>query len=271
MQPWVLAAKRLAVGQSKRFRCCGSTPAAVIFNNTDSYSMYCHRCKGNHYERKKYVVLNPVTQVNKMSLEIPQDSVPISSDYYIEYLVFNFLHTKNMALAYFPNNINITYSPKAKRVIFNDAESGVVLGRYIPNKSTDEHPCKWVNYESKTPYAIVHKGVNPTTIILTEDYFSAIKVAFALRKSDMNYDDFQVIANLGTGISKALRAYIASASFKHGICMFDGDKAGYAGAFQFHKRLRVFCEKISNCIHNGLDPKDMQVHDIVKYLKEISR
>lgn len=250
--PWLKACKKLPVGATARFRCCGRDAAGVLYNNPDAWEYYCHRCKHAGKERKQFVqqavsLPEPRVQPAPADLKRVDDVSAVTQSQ-----IYAFLATKGIM----PEMIgDALWSDSAKRLVF-PVSSGLYLGRAM----TSHQSPKWIQYGGKSAFAyIAPKKQSVQGIILTEDFLSAKKVQHILNRYGAG--DMAVIALLGTRLDKKLKMWIAENNFPV-LLMLDGDEAGYAGTARIRRELRPFV-KTSTFAVEGKDPKDMQAQEIL--------
>ena len=255
-EPWLRACKRLAIGQSNRFRCCGKTPAAVIYNKPDAWSMYCFRCHKTVNERKQYqrIELHPEPRVQPSA---PADAICVSqASADTQHFVYSFLASKGIMPEMVPE---VEWSDKSQRIIFR--VGAATLGRAVHQR---QQP-KWVMYGTPTPFVVAAPAVKrdvaagaALTVVLTEDYLSAIKYQHAITSySAMNV---QAIAMLGTRLPTQLRAWLIQ-NKPTVILSLDNDQAGHSGAAMIRRVLRPFmaCREI---YYDG-DPKEATIQELL--------
>lgn len=256
--PWLMACKRLAVGQSMRFRCCGSTPAAVLFNKPGSWEMYCHRCKSSPKEFKQYVsmvqpevlprVLPAPAQLTRVSQEHPD----------LKQFLYSFMVSKGLM----PDMLeDALWSEQYHRLVFPTG-NGVYLARALYQH---QHP-KWLMLGGSQSFAVAEPARQldaAAVVVLTEDYLSARKVQWVNNRY-LSSSPASVVAILGTRLQLTLKSKLVQAN-KPVLLMLDGDAAGDAGTARIGKELRPFVPVRSYQLP-GLDPKDMQVHQILEGL-----
>lgn len=265
--PWLQACKRLAVGQTARFRCCGRTPAAVIFNKVDAWEMYCHRCHEPQKVRKQYVtlmqpeVLPRVLPAPAKLIQISQTSAELQAQLY-GLLVSKGIMPEMAGAVY--------YSEQLKRLVW-DLQNGTYLARALHQY---QQP-KWVQLGQPAQYATAVNTGKPNAqkcsgssqqtacTVLTEDFLSALKVAYVAEKYSSS-PPITAIALLGTRLSLPLKAKLIQLG-KPVLLMLDGDSAGYAGRDTIQRTLKPFLQTHSYTI-DGLDPKDMQIQTILEGL-----
>ena len=258
--PWLAACKRLAVGQTARFRCCGRTPAAVLYNKPDSWGMFCHRCKSSPYERKQYVsmvqpeILPRVLPAPAHLIRISQTSLETQAH------VYSFMVSKGLM----PDMLeDALWSEELKRLVFRTGP-----GTYIARAMQEHQQPKWLmlggaqSYAVAAPAKALDAPVDAELVVLTEDYLSARKVQYVASR----YSQMQVVATalLGTRLQLPLKSKLVQAN-KPVLLMLDGDAAGDAGTARIRSELRPFVPVRSYQLP-GLDPKDMQVHQILEGL-----
>lgn len=258
--PWLRAAKALAVGQSARFRCCGRTPAACIYNKTDSWQIYCHRCHVSATERKQFVslvtpeILPKVIAAPAHLIRVSQASAEIKTHAY------SFMVSKGLMPEMLEDAL---WSEELKRPVFQTGQ-----GTYIARAMHSYQQPKWLmlggaqSYAVAAPARALDAPVDAGLIVLTEDYLSARKVQYVASK----YSQAQVLATalLGTRLQLSLKSKIVQAN-KPVLLMLDGDAAGDAGTARISRELRPFVP-VSSYQIPGLDPKDMQVNQILEGL-----
>lgn len=257
--PWLQACKRLAVGQTARFRCCGRTLAAVLFNKPDTWQMYCHRCHTSLSERKQYVslvqpeVLPRVLPAPAQLIQIQQTSAELQAQLY------GFLMSKGI----WPEMTGaVYYSEQLKRLVW-DLQNGTYLARAL----LQHQQPKWVQMGQPAQYAAAQPLQLPTEVtVLTEDWLSALKIQWVSKK----YSSVPVtaVSLLGTRLSLSLKASLIQMN-KPVLLMLDGDSAGYTGRDTIQRTLKPFLQTRSYTI-DGLDPKDMTCQQILEGLNWIT-
>lgn len=253
-EPWLRACKRLAIGATKRYRCCGATPAAVLYNNPQSWDMYCNRCKQTVKKRKEAIRIQAPVMERAMQ-PVPAQLKRISQVSADEqHRVWTFLQRKGLDPLILPSD---RFMLAAGRLVI--PFGGGVFGRSL---SPQLQP-KWVQYagpESNKVARFLWLGVpNGEYAVIVEDQFSAIKLAYA---SNM---DITVYCSLGTRAHVDLRAAVAAAGHKRVLVWYDGDLAGEAGCATLRKALRPFTQ-VRTLTIPGKDPKDLQLPEIKEVL-----
>lgn len=254
-EPWLRAAKALAVGQSARFRCCGRTPAAVLYNKPDTWQLYCFRCHTSLSERKQYVslvqpeVLPRVLPEPAQLIQIHQTSAELQAQLY------GFLMSKGI----WPEMAGaVYYSEQLKRLVW-DLQNGTYLARALHQY---QQP-KWVMLGQPAQYASAQPLQHPTEqVVLTEDWLSALKIQWVSKK----YSSVPVtaVSLLGTRLSLALKAALIQMN-KPVLLMLDNDEAGWAGAKVVQRTLKPFLPVHDRVLRD--DPKACHISEILEGLK----
>lgn len=252
--PWLQACKRLAVGQTARFRCCGRTPAAVIFNKVDAWEMYCHRCHEPQKVRKQYVTLMQ-PEVLPRVLPAPARLICISqTSAELQAQLYGFLVSKGIM----PEMAGaIYYSEQLKRLVW-DLQNGTYLARALHQY---QQP-KWVMLGQPAQYAAAQPLQHPTElVVLTEDWLSALKIQWVSKK----YSSVPVtaVSLLGTRLSLALKASLIQMN-KPVLLMLDNDEAGWAGAKTVQRTLKPFLPVHDRVLRD--DPKACNISEILEGL-----
>ena len=259
--PWLAACKRLAVGQTARFRCCGRTPAGVLYNKPESWELYCHRCKSHERERKQFVSM-AAPEVLPRVLPAPAHLIRVSrASAEVQAHVYSFMVSKGLM----PDMLeDALWSEELKRLVFQTQP-----GTYIARAMHSYQQPKWLMLGGAQSYAVAAPAkaldavADAGVVVLTEDYLSARKVQYVTEHySELNA---RVVALLGTRLQLPLKSKLVQAN-KPVLLMLDGDAAGDAGTARISRELRPFVPVRSYQIP-GLDPKDMQVQQILEGIK----
>lgn len=256
--PWLQACKRLAVGQTARFRCCGRTPAAVLFNKPDMWQMYCHRCHTSLSERKQYVSLVQ-PEVLPRVLPAPAQLIQISqTSAELQVQLYGFLVSKGIM----PEMAGaVYYSEQLKRLVW-DLQNGTYLARALHSYQAP----KWVLLGNPCQYASTATGSSAESstpsIVLTEDWLSALKVSWVAKR--FCSQPVTAIALLGTRLSLPLKAKLIQLG-KPVLLMLDNDEAGWAGAKTIQRTLKPFLPVHDRVLRD--DPKACHISEILEGLK----
>lgn len=250
---WLAQAKRLAVGMTTRVRHRRESRANLaIGNDPDKWWCYCHRCHEGGVVRKDHVLLGVTPALADDSELLPAEHEYVCGSEH-EVAVARFLASKDMALTYLPQNVMV--APKAKRLLLN--YNGSWHGRALYEGAKQ----KWMNYNKQT-YAIWCKA-SPRTAVVVEDLFSMHKVQWAMH---YHGNDVTVICALGTHVTDKLVAELMQ--YERIVWFFDNDEAGWKGAQEGIKRMRVWSPQYAVFPPMG-DPKNMQCYEIYNTLKGV--
>lgn len=253
-EPWLRACKRLAIGGSRRFRCCGATPAAILYNKPLSWEMYCNRCKRPAVVKKQMLRIQapvqerPVQPVPAQLKHVPQ--LPADEQHWI----WTFLQSKGLDPLILPSE---EFMVAAGRLII--PFGGGALGRAL---SPQLQP-KWVQYAgqgTKPPHYLWLGMHRARFAMVVEDPFSAKKLAYAAKGEPIT-----VYCTLGTRAHADLRVEIAAAGHERTLVWYDGDLGGDRGLVLLRKALRPYTKVSTYSVH-GCDPKDLQLPEIKEVL-----
>lgn len=272
--PWLQACKRLAVGQTARFRCCGRTPAAVLFNKPDAWQLYCFRCHTSLSERKQYVslvqpeVLPRVLPAPAKLIQINQTSAELQAQLY-GFLVSKGLMPEMAGAVY--------YSEQLKRLVW-DLQNGTYLARALHQYQQPKwvmlgHPAQYAMVQTpwpstpKTTQSLSESSAQCTqttssAVVLTEDWLSALKVSWVAGK--YSSEPVTAVALLGTRLSLPLKAKLIQLG-KPVLLMLDNDEAGWAGAKMVQRTLKPFLPVHDRVLRD--DPKACHISEILEGLK----
>lgn len=250
-EDWLPRAQKLFVGQSVRVQHRNEhRQNLVITNDKGTWWAYCHACHASASVVKAHVILGADPIVETPDQTRPTDLVLAASSEFGE-IVGAYLASKGMDYVYLPD---VYLSTQSKRILIQD-DLLAWHGRDLTGKSN----FKWMNY-NKAKFV----GVPTDCTIVTEDLFSMYKMRYALK----NFEGVSVCCTLGASISQA--AALALKDCKTIIYAYDADKAGDDGFIQGRKRMRPFgATQLRYKPPEGLDPKDMECHDIRQLLKEV--
>lgn len=256
--PWLKACKRLAVGQTARFRCCGRDKAAVLYNKPGSWEMWCNRCKQPAYVRKEFVLQQAQEPERPVQPE-PADVIRIEdASAETQHSVYSFLATKGLM----PDMVqNLKWSDTSKRLVF-PVSSTLSLGRAM----TPWQNPKWIQYGGRSAFVPGQPTGTVTGIVLTEDLLSALKVQYVSNK--FGSGDVLAVALLGTRLDNKLKVWIAEQGLPV-LLMLDGDEAGYAAVPQIKRRLRPYVP-VRDWSKDGFDPKDLTCSEILEAISGCS-
>ena len=272
---WLDLAKRVPVGQSRRVRHgAESRPNMVLYNNPDSWSVWCHSCHEGGFVRKEY--LEPVdtsVPVYRKYLDTKQLVTLQAMDKAKYKDLVLMLHSKGMSTELIKRH-NCFYSPVDERLVFRF--KGLDIGRDCTGRS----PAKWLHYDRDDRAEFVYlqgKTVGSTEpVILVEDLFSAIKINY--------YTGYSALCCLGTRISDEIIRFITKPNVlrvepsewsgevrevqRIAVAAFDGDSAGLAAERSLINRLSLRgMEYRTVRIPDGYDPKDLRPNELIETFK----
>lgn len=275
---WLDEAKRVPVGQSRRVQHgAEGRKNLVVFNNTDSWSAYCHSCKEGGKVLKEY--LEPVdttAPVYRKYLDTRSLVHPSALDKAKITNLVLMLHEKRMSLAVLAKHKPM-YNTVDDRLVFRF--KGVDLGRDCTGRSN----AKWLHYHRDDPSEYVYlqgkvlKDYEP--VVLVEDLFSAIKVN--------HYTGWSTLCCLGTRITDEIIRTLSSLVRpidgsttgtervqRVAVAAFDGDSAGLAAERSLINRLGLRGLPFRTVrIPTGLDPKDLNPAELLaifKFLEDLN-
>ena len=253
---WLRIAQRLAVGQKERvYHLRERRPNLVVGHSAGKYWAYCQACKEGGVVDKAHVKFtgNPAP-AESTTLTLPPDMVPVRGSIH-EGPVWRFVVSKGLDPNLLPGAM---FSPSRMRLMLKFDEGW--MGRDV----TERSPQKWMTYSGQH-YLLLPGSLPGTRAVVLEDAFSAIKVHHALQQATMWAD---VVCSLGTRIHPSLLIHLAD--YRRVVVMYDGDAAGRSGADKGRMSLRgLGVSALVKCAPDGLDPKDMDLEDIVAHLKEV--
>jgi len=247
---WLAEAKRLPVGRWERiYHGAERRPNLVIRNKADGYYAYCHSCHEGSVVKKEFVQEAVVVEQKPKSRD-PGPLVDINtldtSVSGLGYRLVQFLSLKNVYQMW-PNDVRPMWSDQDKRIVVQTPE--MLIGRDITGNSYS----KWYRYKGSAGYASVNGIKQGNTILLTEDYFSAMKGQFY---ADATGIHTSCVSMQGTVIHPDLVVQLMDAPKV--ILAFDHDDAGVAGYVNAGKQLSLLGIpwEAAWCTYNN-DPKDM--------------
>lgn len=247
---WLDEAKRLPVGRwSRIYHGAERRPNLVIRNKADGYYAYCHSCHEGSVVKKEFVQETVVVQQAPKSRDPGPlvDIINMNKDVgTIGYKLAKFLSSKHVYECW-PYGVRPMWSEQDQRIVFETPE--LLIGRDV----TGHNKAKWYRYKGTANYASVHGIIPEQTIVLTEDYFSAMKGQYY---ADLYGIRTSCVSMQGTVIHPDLVVQLMDATKV--VLAFDADKAGRLGQQQAAKQLNLlgipYKEAWCNPNH---DPKDM--------------
>ena len=258
---WLMQAQRLSIGQKKRIQHNREhTYAMDVYNNDDSWSCYCHRCKEGARVWKQHQHIR-VARIDEDRVQaVPADAIHIrNATPFIQRQIWNLLISKGIGPEVISEDL-LWYSATANRLLI--LHQGRALGRAL---SPLQQP-KWLMFGEWVgqPRVWLTKYNPLGIVVITEDALSAHKVAYAVSGTHLT-----VLSTLGTRLTERTLALLIQNQTKHLICMYDGDGAGASGADAARRRVSPFGIKFSEVVlPHGLDPKDLTIDSIQRLIEE---
>ena len=271
---WLAKAQALPVGQSRRtYHNEENRANLVVGNDVDRWWAYCHRCHEGGVLMKEHVDLSQAVQQQERVMPWPADAVPYGTDPVISQYAWRMLLPKGIDLHSMLPGVPMYTSKEQQRLIVGSAQGW--LGRALGNVQP-----KWVAYRSPGKPVPVYAGhphdTVQGTVVLTEDYFSALKIRWSIQ--DASTQTVQVpgmqgaqaarataVAALGTSLHTRLLAALLACD--RVLVSFDGDRAGRDGTVAVARRLRALGKPVTELrVPDGLDPKDMRSDQIKELL-----
>jgi hypothetical protein len=249
-------AKSLAVGQSGRFpHKCGPTRVLHVGNAPDRYWCKCYRCHQGGVVEKTHVILAPIAN-QKRFMPWPDDAKDLALwPAYTQEVLFKLLLEKGIDRQVMLGDTHVWYSEKQGRLLF-----GTRLG-WLGRATRGQLP-KWAGYGYPAPEYGAHPLDTPTpTVVLTEDYLSAMKVRWAIH----GLPGVSVQALLGTELkTRTLADLLSGGTTTRVLTFLDGDSGGWNGVPLVHRRARGMGLSVGNIITpTGKDPKDLTKQHII--------
>lgn len=259
---WLHFAQRLAIGAKASVRHNNETTCAMnVANKVDRYTAYCHRCHAGGVVMKDNVKLT--IAIPKLSLSYdpgpmwevdvstPNPNIPLDK-------VVGFLHSKGMSLDMFPTKPR--YAPQAGRLVFDTADAR--MGRDITGRSGR----KWLEY--KRHHAYNRASDVPFTghdiVVLTEDYFSAVKGQFYCPVQSV-----LCVSLMGTALSNDLLLQLMQAKPSKVVLLLDNDVGGRAGEPTIARGLRAVDLAVETRWPPAGDPKNQPAHWWASFYEDV--
>lgn len=252
---WINLCKEVPLGQSKKVQCCGTDRSRILNNLNDRYVTYCFRCKETFSEPKSPLLrLTEQEQRSKISDTLkksnnylPRDFTKELPTHVVAWLSKAGLH-QSVWEAY-----GIGWSPYMQRAVipvrFNGKRVGVLTRGF-------DNQIKYVlKTDTKGDVYTCKPRVESSTVILTEDILSAIKVQKSL-------PEFDVCSILGTSIHTGKFLWVIQ-NYSRVILWFDNDKAGHEATEKWRARLAPHVERVAVWSSNK-DPKELPTSLIIR-------
>ena len=246
---WISKAKHVPVGQKRRVdHGCGSTKSLDVWNNSDSWSAYCHRCKTSGKVYKEFYEAIPEDVIVYRKYCNEGDLIELSELAHKEPLwyrrVIVLLQSKGVSTELLRAvGACLKYNLKDHRLVLRFPR--VDLGR----DCTGTNGAKWLRYyrDDGDGYLYLQgENVLDKRVCITEDFFSAAKIRY--------YTGLSALCLLGTSLDDTKVHLLMDKAVY--VCT-DGDQAGYDCYDQIKRRLAPLGVDVLNKITDGYDPKDL--------------
>ncbi|QJD54786.1 putative DNA primase [Pseudomonas phage MR6] len=251
-------AKSLAVGQTGRFNHkCGPGKVLHVGNAESRYWCKCYRCHQGGVLDKTHATMTRIPD-QKRFMPWPDDAKDLSQwPAYTQELLLKQLYTKGIDRQVMLGDSHVWYSEKQGRLLF-----GTRLG-WLGRATRGQNP-KWAGYGYPAPEYGAHPLDTPTsTVVLTEDYLSAMKVRWALQ----GVQGVTAQALLGTELRTRHLSDLLDAGVQKVVTFLDGDRAGRSGSIDVARRARGMGLVTGNVEPpEDHDPKDLHKEQILNLL-----
>lgn len=250
---WLDQAKQVPLnGRNRILHGFESRPNMVVFNNPDSWSCWCFACNSGSRVRKDSPVLCEAPVDTSKPVPLPDDCVALQelSEDVLNKVYYYFL-TRGINPDTMLKDMQVLFSAKTMRVCL-EMFGGCFSGRGIAGQKV-----KALTYSDSiaTKYAVHPCDGGPWsgTVVITEDYLSALKIRYAMQGS------VTAVSAQGCGMPKQLLPKLLKTQV---LIMLDGDSAGQKGSALMYKKLKgLINTKIINT-PTGKDPKNLTVNEI---------
>jgi hypothetical protein len=250
---WLAEAQRLPVGQTKRVIHGAEGRANMVLRNEQGHwGAFCYECNRRGRKMKEHVRLVDTPVQGPAPSSYPGDLVPIDRSGSRERDIIVHYQYKGVS-AIILGSKNSFWSEKDRRIVFRtpDGMIGRALDPWVLNK--------WHTYSRASYIRARPVGIAGRYIILTEDYYSAMKLQHYL---EGGFPEVLAVSCCGTRVSPSLLAQLADAAAV--FTMFDGDFWGDKAADSAERSVSLMgtrCYRIPT--PRGLDPKDLSALEIV--------
>ena len=253
---WLEDAKHLPVGGKARIRHgFESRTNLMIFNNADSWSCWCFACNAGGKVKKDSPVLTIEKVIPNKPTMLPADAVDLmDAPVAAQEISHAYLGRRGIAHFMLGEGIALKYSESVQRVCLE------MYGNCYSGRALCPNPVKAITYsvDGNTPPKFgIHPKDSPMwegrTVVLTEDYLSALKVRHAMQ------DSVVAVSIQGSGIGKHLIAKLLESKV---LIMLDGDAAGVKGSKDIFGKLRGLVDVAVINTPTGKDPKNLSSQEL---------
>ena len=251
---WLSKAKQVPVGQKRRVdHGCGATKSLDVWNNSDSWSAYCHRCKTSGRQYKEFYEEVPKDTIVYRKYCNDKDLVELTElaqKHQLWYKrVIVLLQAKGVSTELLRAvGARLKYNVMDHRLVLKFPR--VDLGR----DCTGTNGAKWLRYyrDDGDGYLYLQgENVFDKRVCITEDFFSAAKIRY--------YTGLSALCLLGTSLDDTKVHLVMNKAVY--VCT-DGDQAGYDCYDQIKRRLAPLGVDVLNKITDGYDPKDLTPQEL---------
>lgn len=262
---WLDIAKKLPTGHTSRYRHCGSDAAAVIFNDPDSYSMYCHRCSEQvEYQSKgyqNYAELLEIRERNEEAKLVLQNAhVKLPTDFTLEIPPEGMLWLLKASITpYMAKQAGFGWTPYFKRVVLPVTDEGKLVYYQARAVLQGQDP-KYLNPKvdrTRLLYWRRHPQ-GSGRVVVTEDILSAERVFLAQKQHPVA----DTVSILGTKIT--IQQANQLAKYDRVTMWLDPDKAGRQGDIKIRRLLNLVTH--ADYINLTKDPKLLTDKQIMEQL-----
>lgn len=255
---YLTLAKTVPVGQKRRYsHGCGATNSLDVWNNPDSWSAYCHRCKTSGRTFKEFLTPVPKDVVVYRKYCNDSDLVELPALAQKEPLWYRraivLLQSKGVSTELLRAvGARLKYNVKDHRLVLKFPR--VDIGRDCTGTSS----AKWLKYyrEGSDSYVYLQgENVQDLRVCITEDFFSAAKITY--------YTGLSSMCLLGTSLDDTK---IQKLIGRRVLICTDGDKAGYDCAKKLKQRLDLLGVNTKVRVPIGCDPKDLKPNELRELL-----
>lgn len=254
---WLKEAQALPIGGTKRM-CNPADPQSraslIIRNEVQGYSAHDFRHNSNDFVPKEMVFSTSIKE--DLTGAKPPDDMQVFAELstYMQESIAAFLLSKGVTPNMLGRNV-LYYSAKTGRIIVkaHTLTSSFYLGRDFTGRSN----AKWISYREAPQHNHARFKGRSDTVVLTEDYFSAVKINYATHLT--------TIALLGTMLYNDVA--LMCTEYNKVIVWLDGDDAGLRGSLKAVKDLRALVEQVEEINIYGKDPKDLTIKEIKECLQ----
>lgn len=259
---WEEQALKLQCGTRKRVQCCKDDNSMLINHDLKGISCYCFRCGFSSFLPHGIQCIAEIARRNKeyLSGAVNDWGINLPEDYTLDV-------PPQVATWYMQYGISAELAREYKIGYTNDLNRIVLPVFSIDGSNLDALQMRAIHSQMRPKYlnpigpkisgALFWAGKRNSTVVMTEDILSAIKVGrwyYAVSILGTNLTDSRITSFVNNGITEV-------------IIWLDGDQAGIKGRLQAMTKLSmrgIRCRYITT----ELDPKEYTKKDIMRYIHE---